>query len=159
MIRIRPMMEEDLGTIRTRMRETPEAPAWSDDDLAAVVRAPADDQRRLHRGWIAGQDANIAGFAMAAALCLPGETAECELEFVFVEPPARHRGVGSMLVQTVMEWARGIKADAIRLEVRESNAAALRLYERCGFTLVGRRAGYYADPPEDALLMSRPVSD
>lgn len=160
MIRIRPMMQEDLGAVRSRMRETSGAPAWSEDDLAAVVQAPAADQRRLHRGWIAEQDeSETAGFAIAAALCIPGGAAECELEFIFVEPRARLRGIGGMLVQAVADWTHSLHADAIWLEVRESNTAALRLYERCGFTLAGRRPGYYADPPEDALRMCRPVSD
>jgi ribosomal-protein-alanine N-acetyltransferase len=40
------------------------------------------------------------------------------------------------------------------LEVRETNASAIRLYERNGFTQVGRRKGYYTDTGEDALLMT-----
>jgi ribosomal-protein-alanine N-acetyltransferase len=97
------------------------------------------------------------GFAVATALILPSGPAECELEFVLVMPEARCRGIGSALVQAVAEWARGFHADEIGLEVRESNARAVRLYERCGFAIAGRRAGYYADPPEDALLMVRRI--
>ena len=41
------------------------------------------------------------------------------------------------------------------LEVRESNLSARRLYERLGFYTDGLRKGYYTDPDEDAVLMSR----
>jgi ribosomal protein S18 acetylase RimI-like enzyme len=63
-----------------------------------------------------------------------------------------------MLVHTVLAWARDLGANEIRLEVRESNAPALRLYEACGFVVAGRRAGYYADPAEAAVLMRRQIS-
>jgi [ribosomal protein S18]-alanine N-acetyltransferase len=39
--------------------------------------------------------------------------------------------------------------------VRVSNTAAQRLYARRGFQVVGRRRGYYAEPPEDALVLRR----
>jgi [ribosomal protein S18]-alanine N-acetyltransferase len=153
-VRIRPIMEEDLPLVRAWMREACEAPRWSDADLAAVIRGPAVDQRRLRRGWVAEQDdSGAVGFLIAAALAIPGEPAECELEFVLVAPQARGRGIGRTLVHAVQEWARSLRAEEIWLEVRESNTRARRLYEHCGFAVVGRRQGYYADPPEDALRM------
>ena len=66
---------------------------------------------------------------------------------------ARRRGVGLTLAADALSFAgmRGCKtAD---LEVRESNEAAIRLYERLGFRRAGKRRGYYDDPPEDAVLM------
>mgnify|MGYP002582415600 FL=1 len=41
------------------------------------------------------------------------------------------------------------------LEVRESNLAARRLYEKNGFEIVGKRKNYYEKPAEDAILMSK----
>lgn len=153
-VRIRPIMEEDLPLVRAWMREASEAPRWSEDDLAAVVKDPAVDQRRLRRGWVAEQDDwGAAGFLIAAALCIPGQPAECELEFILVPPQARGRGIGRILIDAVAEWARSLTAEEIWLEVRESNTRARRLYERCNFAVVGRRQGYYADPSEDALRM------
>ncbi len=60
-----------------------------------------------------------------------------------------------MLVHAALNWGRDLRADEIRLEVRESNVGAVQLYERCGFVIAGRRPGYYTNPPEDALLMHR----
>ena len=156
MIRIRPMVEGDLRLIRAWMNDEAGAPAWSEDDLAAVVTAPSADQRRLRRGWVA-EEAGLGGvgFAVATGLSIPGAPAECELEFVLVRPQVRRRGIGGMLVHAVLNWGRDLRADEIRLEVRESNAGAVQLYEGCGFVISGRRPGYYANPPEDALLMHR----
>lgn len=153
-------MKEDLPLVRAWMAEAPEAPRWSETDLAAVVSTPLASERMLRRGWIAEQEeSGPAGFVVAAAVLVPGEPAECELEFVLVTPQARERGIGGMLVRAVAEWGRSLNADKIRLEVRESNARALRLYESCGFVVVGRRLGYYSDPTEDALQMRRLVSN
>jgi len=52
-----------------------------------------------------------------------------------------------------MEQARREQARRVHLEVRESNTAARKLYERWGFREVGRRKSYYSGPPEDALLL------
>ena len=101
----------------------------------------------------------MAGFVVAATLCIPNVPAECELEFVFVSPPARGQGIGCLLVQIVFGWARDLGAEEVRLEVRASNVSASRLYQRCGFTIVGHRPGYYAHPTEDAVLMHRRIRD
>jgi ribosomal-protein-alanine N-acetyltransferase len=158
-MRVRPLVEADLPVIRTWMRDAPEAPVWSDADLAGLVTMPSADQRKVRKAWTAEQDQSaIAGFAVATALCIPGTPAECELEFVLVPPEARRQGIGSMLVHTILAWARELAAHEIWLEVRESNARALRLYEECGFMVTGRRAGYYADPAEGAVLMRCQIS-
>ena len=158
-MQIRPLIEADLPVIRAWMRDAPEAPVWSDADLAGLLMRPPADQRRVRKGWTAEQGrSGKAGFVVATALRIPGTPAECELEFVLVPPETRRQGIGRMLIDTVVAWARDLGASEIRLEVRESNAPALRLYEACGFVVAGRRPGYYADPTEDAVLMRRQIS-
>jgi [ribosomal protein S18]-alanine N-acetyltransferase len=154
-MRIRPLLEADLPLIRRWMRDTPEAPAWSDEDLVRIIEAPSAGERRIRRGWVAEEESQsaMAGFVVANALSIPGVPAECELEFVFVATQARGQGIGRTLVRTVLEWAADRGAEEIRLELRASNIRALRLYQRCGFTMAGSRPGYYLDPPEDAVLM------
>jgi [ribosomal protein S18]-alanine N-acetyltransferase len=154
-MRIRPLLEADLPLIRRWMRDTPEAPSWSDHDLARIVEAPSGGERRIRRGWVAEEESQsaMAGFVVATALSIPGAPAVCELEFVFVATQARGQGTGRTLVRTVLEWAADLGAEEIRLELRASNIRALRLYQRCGFTMAGSRPGYYLDPPEDAVLM------
>ena len=156
---IRALIEADLPVIRAWMRDASQAPAWSDADLARLVAMPRSDQRKLRKGWVAenGQS-GITGFAVASALCIPHEAAECELEFVLVPPQARRQGIGRMLVEAVLAWAHDLGAPEIWLEVRESNATALRLYAQCGFVVAGRRPAYYANPAEDAVLMRGRIS-
>jgi ribosomal-protein-alanine N-acetyltransferase len=70
-----------------------------------------------------------------------------------VDPRVRRQGVAARLVGCAL--ASGLAGGAKRalLEVRSSNSAARRLYERFGFREVGVRARYYTNPVEDAVLM------
>ncbi len=70
---------------------------------------------------------------------------------VAVHPEFRERGVGSLLMSDLTERALALSARALTLEVRESNLAAIRLYERAGFVLAGTRPHYYMDK-ENALI-------
>ncbi len=70
-----------------------------------------------------------------------------------VHPECRRRGIGEKLMRTIMSYARSRGARRITLEVRVSNAAAQRLYEKLGFVSVGIRPGYYHDNGEDAVIM------
>jgi ribosomal-protein-alanine N-acetyltransferase len=153
MMRIRPLLNADLPLVRSWMRAAPEAPAWSEDDLLGSVNAAPGNPRKTRRAWVAEDESGLAGFAVATALSVPDTPAECELELMLVPAHARRRGIGGMLVQTVLAWARDQGAAEIWLETRESNMRAIGLYQRCGFTTAGRRPGYYVDPTEDALLM------
>ena len=75
---------------------------------------------------------------------------ELHVTTLAVRPERRRRGYASAL----LEAALGAFAEArrVHLEVRPSNAPAISLYERLGFSVTGRRRRYYGD--EDALLMT-----
>ena len=77
---------------------------------------------------------------------------------IAVAPEYRRRGIGKEL----LEWLFGVTVGDPRrgytLEVRVSNADAIRLYERLGFEARGIRRGYYTDNREDALIMWREPS-
>jgi ribosomal-protein-alanine N-acetyltransferase len=66
----------------------------------------------------------------------------------------RRRGIGAALLERVLGEARRRKAIAAFLEVRSANHAAQALYEKSGFRAIARRANYYSDPREDAVVMS-----
>ena len=72
-----------------------------------------------------------------------------------VRPELRRQGLGRRLLDFVLEEAEKLGAPNATLEVRRSNEAARRLYERAGFAPVAVRAGYYSRPIEDALILSR----
>ena len=65
----------------------------------------------------------------------------------------RRAGHASRLLAHIVEFGRARRCRIVTLEVRRSNAAALRLYRRFGFRAVGVRANYYAEDQEDAIVM------
>lgn len=73
---------------------------------------------------------------------------------VAVRPEYRRRGIAAALISLLINEARAIGLAFMTLEVRESNAPAIALYEKLGFTTVGRRKNYYEKPREDAILMT-----
>jgi len=75
---------------------------------------------------------------------------------VAVDLRARRDGVASALLSALFERADR-PDERYTLEVRQSNSAAIALYERFGFRAAGHRRGYYADNREDALIMWRLV--
>lgn len=72
-----------------------------------------------------------------------------------VRPEHRRHGIGRVLLERVLEEATRLGAPNATLEVRRSNTAARRLYERAGFAIAGVRTSYYTNPIEDALILSR----
>ena len=91
----------------------------------------------------------IAGYIVAR------ETAgELHVNNIAVRDQYRRRGYGSLLLGRVLDEAREKHATTAFLEVRSGNSAAQALYQQCGFKPIARRANYYSDPPEDAVVMS-----
>jgi ribosomal-protein-alanine N-acetyltransferase len=80
---------------------------------------------------------------------------ELHINTLAVSPDRRRAGLATFLLREVMAEAARDGARRATLEVRESNVAALQLYARLGFTVSARRPGYYANPPEDALILWR----
>lgn len=78
---------------------------------------------------------------------------EAHITNVAVDPEYRHRGFGRLLMKDMAAAAAGQGASSMTLEVRISNAAAIRLYESLGFEIAGRRRRYYSDTGEDGYIM------
>jgi len=74
---------------------------------------------------------------------------------VAVDPDRHRRGIATALLQRLFELTRDDERRGYTLEVRVSNAGAIRLYEQLGFEPRGIRRGYYTDNREDALIMWR----
>ena len=79
---------------------------------------------------------------------------------IAVMPELRRMGIGSLLLINALQELRRLRPDTkkITLEVRESNIAAIKLYEKFGFKEIGRRRGYYQKPHEDAVIMERDMN-
>ena len=80
---------------------------------------------------------------------------ELHINNLAVTPAARGAGAGTALLHAVLREGARMGARRATLEVRRSNDAARRLYERLGFTVAGVRRAYYTTPVEDALVLWR----
>ena len=67
----------------------------------------------------------------------------------------QREGIGNFLMESMIRLAEERGITMIHLEVRAGNETAIRLYERQGFVRDGLRKGYYTEPTEDAVLMTR----
>jgi ribosomal-protein-alanine N-acetyltransferase len=77
---------------------------------------------------------------------------------VAVTPAWRGQGIASRLLERCFTSSVEQGAKSAHLEVRPSNIAAIELYQKLGFELVGRRPKYYTDSKEDALLMIKDLT-
>lgn len=82
---------------------------------------------------------------------------ELEIHNLAVRAERRRDGFGRRLLRLALAWAARRGATAAFLEVRSSNRAARGLYAALGFEELQRRARYYHDPVEDALVLRRPL--
>ena len=78
---------------------------------------------------------------------------------VAVDPQHHRLGIGTTLMQELIELSAARVSGSITLEVRVSNESAIALYEQLGFESAGVRPNYYADTKEDAVIMWRSLDD
>jgi [ribosomal protein S18]-alanine N-acetyltransferase len=140
-VTIRRMAAADLPAVLAIEADAFTMP-WSEATYAGLLRRSDADL------FLAEAEGEVLGYAALWAVLDQGE-----LGNIAVAPRRRGRGVGTRLLQVVFQRARERGVKELYLEVRVSNTAAQRLYERHGFQVVGRRRGYYAEPPEDALVL------
>ena len=145
-MRVRKLEMRDIEGVLAIQRDSPEIAQWAASDYERVARGEM-------AGWVAEDQAGIAGFLVARPL-----VEEAEILNLAVRQDARRRGAGSKLLSQAVEWSKILRLERLMLEVRVSNAAALTFYQRHRFRVVGRRASYYATPKkEDALLLDLPL--
>ena len=80
---------------------------------------------------------------------------ETDMMNVAVHPDYRRRGVAEALVNGLVAYLQKTGSRCLTLEVRASNAPAIALYGKLGFTEQGRRKNYYRNPKEDALILRK----
>jgi ribosomal-protein-alanine N-acetyltransferase len=95
----------------------------------------------------------LAGGPIVGFGCVWVVDQELRINNLAIHPRHRGRGIGGRLLDALLEFGVGQGCVEATLEVRPTNAAALRIYGRAGFRVVGRRRGYYSDTHEDALVM------
>ena len=142
-VRIEPMTLLDLPAVHA-IEQASFFPTWPEDayrnelltnKLATYLVARLDGVIVAFGGiWLMVDEAHITTFA--------------------VEPAWRRRSIGERLLVGLLDAAVARRAREATLEVRLSNVAARRLYEKYGFRPVGIRPRYYSDNGEDALIMT-----
>ena len=92
-----------------------------------------------------GKIIGYAGFWLVAG--------EAQVTRVAVQEELRGLGLGTRLTAAMVNKAWELGAEAVTLEVRESNLAAQKAYLTCGFASEGIRPNYYEDNHENAVIM------
>lgn len=102
----------------------------------------------------------IPGLAEPAGLVggFEQEPGVAELVSMFVRPQARGHGVGEALIDAVAAWAQHRSATSVHLWVSETNKPAIRLYERCGFTVTRERQPLPSNPALGEVGMTRALA-
>lgn len=139
---VRPLAAEDVDAVVAIETEAFSSP-WRRETFMDLVDRPG-----LELLVMEDREVGVIGYAVVWCIMDQGELAN-----MAVAPPFRGRGLGGFLLGRVIETARERGIENVFLEVRVSNAAALRLYERFGFVDVGIRRDYYDSPREDARVM------
>ena len=126
-----------LRAIRLRaLEDAPEAFASTFDEAAS--RSPEDWERQLHQlpTFVARAEGSDVGLVRAA---LTDEVRDAAyLISMWVAPEARRHGIGSALIDAIVEWARAQGFKRLLLDVGEANAPAIALYTHKGFTPTGK---------------------
>lgn len=91
-----------------------------------------------------------------ALLSAYSATGEADITSVAVAPACRRHGLAQKLIKE-LEKRLPDDTESIFLEVRESNAPAIALYEKCGFERLSIRKNFYSDPPENAIVMQKHI--
>src|SRR5262245_30614847 len=150
-IRIRPMTEHDLLEV-VEIEESSGLSRWGWSAYYAELQSVNRSLMLVAR--LCQPLQNGANFDIAGYIAARFNAGELHINNVAVREVFRGKGLGSALLNHVLEEGKVLGATAAFLEVRYGNIPAQGLYKKCGFELVGRRKNYYSDPPEDALIMS-----
>ena len=143
MIEIRPMEEAHVPQI-AQLEKLCFSDPWSESSIASELSNP------LSCWLVAVEGEKLAGYIGSQTVM--GET---DMMNVAVNPDFRRQGVARTLILALVEALKARGSHWLMLEVRQSNAPARALYEKLGFSEVGRRKNYYRNPKEDALILRK----
>jgi len=170
---VRRMREADLPAVRVIEALSFSNP-WSDNTFRGeiqnisisspmvVVRKPGDPvvaDNPLVRdsacagGRVVADNPVVADGEVVAYIVYWQIRDDVQINNVAVHPDHRGLGLGEAMMRYAIAKVRAAGASFITLEVRQSNAAAVTLYKKLGFEILGTRKNYYTKPDEDAHVM------
>lgn len=136
----RRMTPEDVPFISKLEEQTFSMP-WSADSFLEMI------SKEDARYYVAERDGQLLGGC--GVLMIAGEG---NITNVVIAPEARNQGIGTAMLQHLMQEGEREGLTAYTLEVRVSNAAAIHVYEKLGFVSAGIRPKFYEKPTEDAMI-------
>ena len=141
---LRPMRETDLDAVMEVERRAYPFP-WTRGIFRDCLRAGYPAWVLDHGGGL------LIGYAVLSIAA-----GEAHILNLCVDPGIQREGHGRRLLRTLLQVARGHRAERVFLEVRPSNDAAIALYDSEGFNEIGRRPRYYPaiGGREDAIVMA-----
>ncbi|MGB5217280.1 MAG: ribosomal protein S18-alanine N-acetyltransferase [Smithella sp.] len=145
LITIDPMKKSDLPAILAIEQESFPTP-WT---LGMFKRELESAHARCLCARLNRDDKNI----VAAYIVFWLVAGEAHLHNLAVDQEYKRQGLAFMLMEKMKEIAAKNEVTTQTLEVRQSNAAAIKLYQKCDFVVKGIRPRYYTDTHEDALIM------
>ena len=117
---------------------------WSENSVASELKNPLSL-------WLVAVEEDRVGGYIGSQTC--GD--ETDMMNVAVHPDFRRQGIATALIVELVEALRKKGSRCLTLEVRASNLSAISVYERLGFSEIGRRKNYYRNPREDALILRK----
>ncbi len=141
MVRFREMTPDDVPYISRLEEETFSMP-WSAADFLQMI------EKEDARYYVAEEEGVLYGGC--GVLLVAGEG---NITNIVIAPEHRNKGIGTRLLQYLIEEGYREGLTAYTLEVRVSNAAAVHVYEKLGFVSAGIRPKFYEKPTEDAIIM------
>ena len=142
---IRELQLRDLGAVERIERRAYPTP-WSRSMFAGELVKPSS----VCLGAFESDRGRLVGYLIVARYVDAWHVMN-----IAVHPQHQRHGIATVLLDRLFELTAGDRRRGYTLEVRVSNAGAIRLYERLGFKARGVRRGYYTDNHEDALIMWR----
>jgi ribosomal protein S18 acetylase RimI-like enzyme len=146
-----------------RLRALQDAPhAFGSTYAKESQFADSDWIKRVER-WNGESGAGFLAIDQDSACGIAGsfldqnDPARAHLISMWTAPTHRQRGIGRLLVNHVLNWARSRNARILQLMVTSNNEPAIRFYQRLGFVRTGRTEPYPNDPAVIEYEMSRPI--
>ncbi len=141
MIVVRPLQSEDCSELSEIEEESFSMP-WSEQDFRDLL---IKDYTCYMVAEYEGKPVGTAGMTISFD--------EGNIDNVVVKEDFRHKNIGTLLMEKLIEEGikRGVRA--FTLEVRVSNTNAISLYKKMGFESAGVRPNFYDKPKEDAEIM------
>jgi ribosomal-protein-alanine N-acetyltransferase len=144
---IRAFLPADVAAVTTILREVPEAANWTAESYREALNWPGTV------ALISEEEGKVSGFILGRQVADEGEILNLAVTVAY-----RRRGEGGALLKAAFAEFQSRGVSRVFLEVRESNETGIAFYEKRGFSKMGRRAGYYRDPDEAAIVMEKKLA-